>query len=44
MDLRKDSCEFGRRVGVVAAERTLEDVGGPGMLLLDLAVRTAVKS
>ncbi|GKT50389.1 uncharacterized protein ColSpa_10570 [Colletotrichum spaethianum] len=44
MDFRKDSCEFGRRVGVVAAERTLDDAGGPGMLLLDLGVRTAVKS
>lgn len=44
MDLRKDSWEFGSKVGVVAAESVLDDVAGPGMLVLDLGVRTAVKS
>lgn len=28
----------------MAAERVLDDVGGPGMLVVDLGVRTAVKS
>ncbi|TDZ39854.1 hypothetical protein C8035_v002111 [Colletotrichum spinosum] len=44
MSLRKDSCEFGSKVGVVAADKVLDEAGGPGMPVADLGVRAAVRS